>query len=295
MTKALSLIANPSSHAIEQPLIDGLRERYPHCTLRQLSKGVACDIEPIQPDSDISVDVQKARQGRPIDVNLIDIDRRRKRLLIADMDSTIIQQECIDELAEFAGKRAEISAITERAMRGELDFEAALKERVAMLKGLPETVLQETFDNRITLTPGAKTLVRKMNDAGAVTALVSGGFTFFTSRVAAACGFEIHQANELIVEDGVLTGQVRAPILGQAAKQEALMRIAAENGVALAETLAVGDGANDLAMLEKSGLGVAFHAKPAVAEAADARIDYGDLTALLYLQGYADSEFTSAE
>ncbi len=232
---------------------------------------------------------------KPIDVVAQGTDHRRKRILIADMDSTIIEQECIDELAEFAGKRAEISAITERAMRGELDFEAALKERVAMLKGLPEKVLQETFETRITLTPGARALVQTMNRAGAVTALVSGGFTFFTSRVAAACGFQIHQANELIVENGVLTGEVHEPVLGRAAKQEALTRIAAEHDIALAETLAVGDGANDLAMLEKAGLGVAFRAKPAVAKAADASILHGDLTALLFLQGYADSEFTSAE
>ena len=215
-----------------------------------------------------------------------------RRLLIADMDSTIIQQECIDELAEFAGKRAEISAITERAMRGELDFDSALKERVAMLKGLPISVLQETFDKRITLTPGARTLVQTMNSLGAVTALVSGGFTFFTARIAEACGFQYNQANELLVKDGKLTGEVAMPILGRAAKEEALMRLAADHGIDLSDTLAVGDGANDLSMLNKAGLGVAFHAKPAVAEVADARIDYGDLTALLYLQGIPQSDFS---
>ncbi|NNE40401.1 MAG: phosphoserine phosphatase SerB [Marinicaulis sp.] len=230
-------------------------------------------------------------KNKPVDIHVQPIAGRRKRLLIADMDSTIIEQECIDELAEYAGKRAEISDITERAMRGELDFEAALKERVAMLKGLPESVLQETFDKRITLTPGAKTLVQTMNKLGAVTALVSGGFTFFTSRVAAACGFQIDQANELIIENGVLTGEVKMPILGRQAKEDALRRIAAENGIDLNETIAVGDGANDLSMLEAAGLGVAFFAKPAVAEMADARIDHSDLTALLFFQGIAQSEF----
>lgn len=227
-----------------------------------------------------------------IDVVVQRAESRRKRLLIADMDSTMIEQECIDELADFAGNRAEISAITERAMRGELDFETALKERVAMLKGLPVSALEETYEKRITLTPGAKTLVETMNAMGAVTALISGGFTFFTERVAASCGFQHHQANELLIEDGRLTGEVATPILGRAAKQNALLRLAGENDIDLADTLAVGDGANDLSMLERAGLGVAFRAKPAVAEAAHARIDHGDLTALLYLQGIPQAEFS---
>jgi phosphoserine phosphatase len=237
--------------------------------------------------------ISKFIGNRPIDFAVQPVANRRKKLLIADMDSTIIQQECIDELAEFAGKRAEISAITERAMRGELDFEAALKERVAMLKGLPESVLAETFEKRITLTPGAQTLVKTMNARGAVTALVSGGFTYFTGRVAENTGFQINQANELFVADEKLTGAVREPILGRAAKQEALERIARENTIGLADTLAVGDGANDLSMLARSGLGVAFHAKPAVAQAAAVQINHSDLTALLYLQGIAKAEFVS--
>lgn len=297
MTKTLSLIANPAAPVIDDAVLDHIREWFPKAEIHSLCKGVAYNIEHVEDDNDDDGDAflgaQHAVHGKPIDVNLIDVKHRRKRLFVADMDSTIIEQECIDELAEFAGKRAEISDITERAMRGELDFEGALTERVAMLEGLPETVLEEAFEKRISLTPGARTLVQTMNAAGAVTALVSGGFTFFTSRIAAACGFQHHQANELIIKDGRLTGEVAKPILGRAAKQNALLRLAGENNIDLADTLAVGDGANDLSMLERAGLGVAFHAKPAVADAAHVRIDHGDLTALLYLQNIPQEEFVA--
>ncbi len=231
--------------------------------------------------------------ARPVDFALQRREGRRKRLLIADMDSTIIEQECIDELAAFVGKRDEISAITERAMRGELDFDGALKARVSMLAGLGGEKLDEAFRKRITLTPGARTLVQTMRRHGAFTALVSGGFSFFTERVAAATGFEAHQANTLQMADGALTGAVKEPILGRAAKKAALQRYAAGAGVALNETLAVGDGANDLDMLSAAGLGVAFRAKPAVAAEADVRIDHADLTALLYLQGIAQTDFVT--
>ncbi|MEM8936141.1 MAG: phosphoserine phosphatase SerB, partial [Pseudomonadota bacterium] len=225
------------------------------------------------------------------DINILSTEGRKKRLLIADMDSTIINQECIDELAEFAGKRLEIEAITERAMRGELDFESALKERVGMLRGLSENTLAETFEKRITITSGAETLIRTMKAQGATTALVSGGFTYFAGRVAAAVGFDRHRANRLIIEDAKLTGTVEEPILGRDAKLAALKEFCAANDVAPNDALAVGDGANDLAMLGAAGLGVAFHAKPAVAAAAHAHVDHGDLTALLYLQGIPASEF----
>ena len=291
MTKILSLIANPSTPIIDDSVLERLAEWFPKSDIRELSNGVAYEIELVEADGDTFLGAQHARQGKPIDINLIDAEHRRKRLLVADMDSTIIQQECIDELAGFAGKRDEISAITERAMRGDLDFDGALKERVAMLKGLSESALEEAFEQRISLTPGAKTLVQTMNKSGAVTALVSGGFSFFTSRVGAACGFQVTQANELLLDGGRLTGAVAEPILGRMAKQNALLRLAGENKIDLADTLAVGDGANDLSMLERAGLGVAFHAKPAVAEAAHARIDHGDLTALLYLQGIPQSAF----
>jgi phosphoserine phosphatase len=228
-----------------------------------------------------------------IDTNCLPAEHRRKKLLVADMDSTIIPVECIDEVADFAGVRERVEAITERAMRGELVFEDALRERVALINGLPEAKLQAVHDARITLTPGARALVRTMRAHGAHTALVSGGFTFFTERVAAAAGFDFHQANRLLSARGRLTGRVAEPVLGRAAKLEALTRLAAERGLALGDALTVGDGANDLAMIEAAGLGVAFRAKPIVAERANASIVHGDLTALLYLQGYSAEEIVA--
>jgi phosphoserine phosphatase len=218
---------------------------------------------------------------------------RRKKLLVADMDSTIINVECLDELADFAGLKSEISAITERAMRGELAFEGALRERVAMLKGLPVATLQRAYDERVQLNPGARTLVRTMAANGARCVLVSGGFSFFTSRVAQAASFHTHRGNTLIEEAGALTGVVGEPILGREAKLLALNEEAAAKGVPLSATLAVGDGANDLAMIEAAGLGVAYRAKPVVAAQADARVDHADLTTLLYFQGYAVGDFVT--
>ena len=299
MKFVLSLIANPSKTSIDSGLIDEfINALGPYAdaetSTKELAPGEAYDIALTEhPRPDFLPRIEAVAIRARMDANIIPADNRRKKLLIADMDSTIIQQECIDELAEFAGKRAEISDITERAMRGELDFEGALNERVAMLANLPETVLEETFEKRLTLTPGADVLVKTMNANGAVTALVSGGFTYFTARIAQRAEFQRQQANELLIENGKLTGKVRQPILGRAAKQEALETIAAENDIALSETMAVGDGANDLSMLSRSGLGVAFHAKPAVAQSAETRIHYADLTALLYLQGYSKSEFAA--
>ena len=216
---------------------------------------------------------------------------RKKRLLVADMDSTIIGCECLDELADFAGLKAQIAAITERAMRGELEFEAALRERVAMLKGLSVEALHKTYDERVRLNGGARTLVRTMSEHGARCVLVSGGFDFFTTRVAEAAGFAADRANHLDVEGRALAGTVTEPILGREAKLAALNEEAAALGVAPHLTLALGDGANDLAMIEAAGLGVAYRAKPIVAAQADARIDHTDLTALLYFQGYGLHEF----
>jgi phosphoserine phosphatase len=230
--------------------------------------------------------------GLPVDLNVIPDEgtRRRKRLLVADMDSTIIEQECIDEIAEFAGVRDKVSEVTEIAMRGELDFAQALNCRVALLKGLREETLDEVYSGRISIMPGAKSLVRTMKAHGAHTALVSGGFTHFTRRIAEVVGFDTEQANRLCLKDGRLTGIVEEPILGREAKLEALERHARELDLAPDETMAVGDGANDLAMIARAGLGVAYRAKPIVAAQAKASIRHSNLKALLYLQGYTRDE-----
>mgnify|MGYP003115349477 CR=1 FL=1 len=218
---------------------------------------------------------------------------RRKRLLISDMDSTIIGQECLDELADFAGFKAEVSAITERAMRGELDFETALTTRVSMLKGLGLDALEAAYKERITLNPGARQLVTTMKVHGAATILVSGGFTFFTARVADAAGFDQHRGNILIDDGKALTGDVGRPILGREAKLAALDEFAARAGLSRADTLALGDGANDLAMIRASGLGIAYEAKPIVAAEAHAAINHTDLRAALFFQGYTAEEFSA--
>ena len=233
-----------------------------------------------------------ATEALAVDVCVQAWEGRRKRLLVADMDSTIIACECLDELADFAGVKAEVSAITERAMRGEIGFEGALRERVAMLKGLPLSALQDCYDARVRLNPGAQTLVKTMAAHGARCALVSGGFEFFTRRVAAAAGFHTDRANRLIEAEGALTGTVGEPILGREAKLSALHEEAEALGASPLEALAIGDGANDLAMLGAAGLGVAYHAKPLVAAEAHARIDHTDLTSLLYFQGYRAERFS---
>jgi phosphoserine phosphatase len=227
------------------------------------------------------------------DANVVPTGNREKRILLADMDSTIIGVECIDEIADFAGVKPQVAAITEAAMRGELDFEGALTARVALLKGLEAALLQAVYDERVRLNPGAATLVRTMAARGAATALVSGGFTFFSARVAAAAGFAEHHANTLEQRDGRLTGAVVPPILGRQAKRDRLDALIAERGLSHADAMAVGDGANDIAMVEAAGLGVAYRAKPALAEAAAARIDHADLTALLHLQGVPRADWVA--
>lgn len=219
---------------------------------------------------------------------------RKKKLLICDMDSTLIGQECIDELADFAGVKDRVSAITERAMRGEIGFEGALTERVSLLKDLDITVLQKCFEERITLNKGARVLCQTMKADGAKNVIVSGGFTFFTQRVATACGFDSHQANTLIEANGKLTGGVGMPILGREAKLEALKEHSAEFG-GRAAAIAIGDGANDLAMITAAGLGIAFYAKPLVAAEAHCAINHTDLRTALYFQGYRESEFISED
>jgi phosphoserine phosphatase len=236
---------------------------------------------------------EETLDGQAVDLCVQLAERRRKRLLIADMDSTIIGVECLDELADFAGIRAQVAAITERAMRGELEFEAALKERVAMIAGLPLAELQRCFDERVRLNPGAATLVRTMAANGARCVLVSGGFDFFTSRVAQLAGFHSHWSNRLIDDGEALTGRVAEPVLGREAKLAALKSEAVGAEVAMVDTLAVGDGANDLGMIEAAGLGVAYRAKPVLAGQADARLAIADLTALLYFQGYGADQFVT--
>lgn len=230
-------------------------------------------------------DVREALGSAAVDLAVLPAAGREKKLLLADMDSTIITVECIDELADYAGAKAAVAAITERAMQGEIGFEGALTERVALLQGLPESVLQQCFDERVRLSPGAATLVRTMKARGAYAALVSGGFTFFTGRIARLCGFDEHRANTLLFEGGRLTGKVARPILGREAKLATLRELTQRLGIDPAEALVVGDGANDLGMIEAAGLGVAYRAKPVTARAARARIDHGDLTALLAFQG----------
>lgn len=238
----------------------------------------------------VLAEARKAAGGAAADINVVAAADRRKRLLVADMDSTIIGCECIDELADRAGIRDRIAPITERAMRGELDFAAALKERVAFLKGLPLAMLAQVYAERVRLNAGARALVATMRAHGARTLLVSGGFTFFTSRVAADAGFDAHQANALCDDGTRLTGEVKLPVLGREAKRAALLRLAAEQGLRPSGALAIGDGANDADMVRAAGLGVAWHAKPVLAEAAHARLDHADLTGALFLQGYREAE-----
>jgi phosphoserine phosphatase len=237
--------------------------------------------------------LRTALAERPIDVFVQTVAGRRKKLLLADMDSTMIEQECLDELADFAGLRDHVAPVTARAMRGEVAFEPALCERVALLKGLDADVIDEIVTTHVTLTPGAKTLVATMRAHGAFSVLVSGGFTAFTGKIAAMIGFDDHVANVLGVAEGKLTGHVEEPILGRAAKREILEEFCRKLDISAEDTIAVGDGANDLDMLEGAGLGVAFHAKPAVAAAAQARVDHCDLTALLYAQGYRRANFVT--
>lgn len=229
----------------------------------------------------------------PVDVAVQPSSGRRKRLLLADMDSTMIDQECIDELAAELGIKDRVAIITARAMNGEIAFEPALRERVALLKGLPASIVNDVIERRITLAAGGLTLVATMKRAGAHCALVSGGFTSFTDPIAARLGFHEQRANLLLEQDGKLTGEVAEPILGKEAKAHALDEISASMGITPAEAIVVGDGANDLDMIRKAGTGVALHAKPTVAAQAGVRIDHGDLTALLYLQGYRRDEFAA--
>ena len=293
MSHVATLISNPRSPAItEAVLAEARRALGTTHSGTWLQNRVAADIlleEGAAGQAEAAL--RSAFSDAPVDIVVQSTRHRRKRLFLADMDSTMIEQECIDELADFVGLKAEVAAITERAMNGEIAFEPALRERVALLRGLPLGVVDEIIEKRIRLTPGGRTLVATMRATGAYTCLVSGGFTLFTGPIAGMIGFDEHHANRLALEGETLAGRVEDPILGREAKRATLVELRDRLGVASEDTLAVGDGANDLAMLEEAGLGVAFRAKPAVAAAAHARIDHGDLTALLFLQGYRVAEF----
>lgn len=293
MALVATLIANPSNPVLASQIGERAADAVNASGLYWLADGVACDIalregtEAATARHTIAAVIGTA----PLDLVIQEAETRRKKLLIADMDSTMIGQECIDELAAEVGLKERVSEITARAMNGEIAFEPALRERVALLKGLPITVVDEVIAKRITLTPGGPELIATMKARGHYTALVSGGFTVFTGKIAARLGFHENRANILLENGGLLTGEVAEPILGKQAKVDALQDISDRLGISVEEAMAVGDGANDLGMLHLSGAGVALHAKPAVAAEARMRIDHGDLTALLYIQGYRRSDF----
>ena len=301
MTFVATLISNPAAPSLDAAAIERARRALPSAQAPAwLDPGIAADI-PFAGSQEhkeangkraLADRVRVALAGVGADVVLQPVSGRRKRLFLTDMDSTMIGQECIDELADYAGVKPQVAAITERAMRGEIEFAPALRERVALLKGLPASVIDEVIDKRIRLTPGARTLVATLRKNGVYTCLVTGGFTLFTQRIAALIGFHENHANTLVVDGGGrLTGEVAEPIFGRDAKLATLRELTRRLALAPEATLVAGDGANDIAMIQAAGLGVAYHAKPNVAKAAAARIDHGDLTALLYLQGYRRTEF----
>lgn len=295
MKLVATLISSPSLPAVDNFVIGKAAtalNTVSSCSI--LAEGIAADlffdgnISAVKSHEQV---IRLSLGSSPVDIIIQPADNRRKKLFLADMDSTIIQQECIDELADEAGFGEKVATITERAMRGEITFEPALRERVNLLKGLPLAVIHHVLANRIVLTPGAQELVKTMRENGTYTCLVSGGFTAFTESIATRVGFHEHRANVLEAEGDYLSGYVREPILGKAAKLTTLKDLREKLALDKNDTLATGDGANDLDMILEAGTGIAFHAKPAVAEAAPHRIIYGDLTALLYIQGYKGSEF----
>ena len=293
MAFVATLIANPSNPVLVPAIAEQAADAVKASGLYWLADGIACDIA-LRDDTDIEAaeaNILAVIGSAPIDLVIQEAETRRKKLLIADMDSTMIGQECIDELAAEVGLKEKVADITARAMNGEIAFEPALRERVALLKGLPLSVVDEVIAKRITLTSGGLELIATMKAKGYYTALVSGGFTVFTSRIGATLGFDENWANVLLEENGILTGLVEEPILGKQAKVDALNEIAERLGISTDDALAVGDGANDLGMLQLAGSGVALHAKPTVSAQARMRIDHGDLTALLYIQGYRKTDF----
>ena len=286
-----TLLTNPETPKLDRVAVESLRNAWGGGDAIWLDPGIAAEFSLQAVPANLWA-VWQGFQAMGIDLAVQAAEGRKKRLLIADMDSTMIQQECIDELADEAGVGAYVASITARAMNGELDFESALRERVGLLKGLDEAVIARVIRDRITLMPGGRALVATMRAQGAYAALVSGGFTAFTGAIAGVLGFDENRANTLLSEAGKLTGRVADPILGRAAKVQALEEISARLGFTPREAIAVGDGANDLGMLGLAGTGVALHAKPSVQAECQVRVNHGDLTALLYLQGYARDQFT---
>lgn len=287
-----TLLSAPTSPCLTQSVLDGLAADWSGANMRWLADGEAAELTlATMPEDRWSK--WEALQAHGIDLVIQPAEGRRKQMLLADMDSTMIQQECIDELADEAGVGPRVADITARAMNGELDFEGALRERVGLLEGLSADVIAKVLDTRITFMPGGRALLATMRTNGAYAALVSGGFTAFTQAVSAELGFDENRANTLDIADGKLTGKVIDPILGRAAKVAALEEISARLGLSHDAVMAVGDGANDLGMLGLAGAGVALHAKPSVAAECDIRINHGDLTALLYIQGYAKADFAA--
>ena len=298
MNTIVTLIANPVNGALSMDAVAAVAALLPDTRVEWLDSARAADIVSAKPLNDqekkaLSADLSARFIEAHVDcaVQVVAEADRRKKILIADMDSTMIRQECVDELADEAGVGEYVASITARAMNGEIGFEGALRERVGLLKGLSVDVIKHVIDTRIELMPGGPELVSTMKAHGAWCTLVSGGFVDFTDRIAEMIGFQETRANRLVQADGKLTGEVVEPILGRQAKADALLDISARLGLAPADAIAVGDGANDLTMLGLAGTGVALHAKPIVAEQADIRIDYNDLTALLYIQGYRRDEF----
>ena len=287
-----TLLTAPTAPSLDPALVDSLRNAWGGGDADWLAVDEAAEF-PLETLPSNQWDVWADLQNMGVDLIILPATGRRKKMLLADMDSTMIQQECIDELAEEAGVGEHVKDITARAMNGELDFEGALTERVGLLKGLDESVIGKVLAERITFMPGSKALLATMKADGAYAALVSGGFTAFTAKVAAELGFDENRANTLLVEDGKLNGDVGRPILGREAKVQALKEITSRLGLSHDDVMAVGDGANDLGMLGLAGAGVALHAKPSVAAECDIRINHGDLTALLYIQGYRKSDFAA--
>ncbi|WP_417319485.1 phosphoserine phosphatase SerB [Emcibacter sp.] len=299
MKNILTLISNPEAPCLTEALLAKYKDALSdvgaiHEDAVWLSEGEAADISFDGDFGTVREALAPLLDQDPLDFALQPLKHRRKKLLVADMDSTIIQVECIDELADFAGLKEKVSAITEAAMQGELDFEQALRERVALLKGLETSVLETVFKERVKLTPGAVEMVQTMNRSGANTVLVSGGFTFFTDRVAQLTGFQVNRGNILGVDGNALSGKVEDPIVDSNTKLDSLHEFQEIAGLEMSQTIAVGDGANDIPMIDAAGLGVAYHPKPAAAKAADVVIRHGDLTALLYIQGFQKSEFFTA-